>query len=259
MNEASVLVVVVVREVRRIGADLTLLEAQHRVHPVAARTVERARAIAHRQAFVGAPVDRDRDVAAVVCEVGAPGGSDRGLCAVTFAGDAVVGVDVKAFEVVLQDEVDNTRHRVGAVDGGCTTRQYLDTLDESHGNRADVHGRGALNTADMPATIDEDQGSVRTEATQVQDVGAVREIGPGVDRLFRRDGRQERRHVVNDVGDRKLAGHLDFLLADRLDRQCAGQVRVARNSGARNRDLFQRFFLFLGHGGARSETHDQCG
>ncbi|MNC89449.1 hypothetical protein D3C83_53870 [compost metagenome] len=49
--------------------------------------------------------------------------------AVPFLAHAVLDVEVDAFEIPLEDEIDDARHRIGAVDRCCAARDDLDSVD----------------------------------------------------------------------------------------------------------------------------------
>src|SRR5690606_17578689 len=80
----------------------------------------------------------EHEVAASVVDV-APG--ERGeaeFLAVPFRGRPHLRIDLEAFEVVLQDEVHDSGHRVRAVDGRRAARDDLDALDRRAGDRVRV-------------------------------------------------------------------------------------------------------------------------
>ena len=85
-------------------------------------------------------------------------------------------VDRRAFEIVLQDEVDDAADRVRAVHGRRAARDRLDALDRGRRNRVHVDDHRAL--TGMPAAVDQHQVAVRAEAAQVDSADADRAVGP---------------------------------------------------------------------------------
>ena len=50
--------------------------------------------------------------------------------AVILAGEAVIGLPAYAFKILVQNDVDDARHRVGAIGGTAATRNRLDAADK---------------------------------------------------------------------------------------------------------------------------------
>src|SRR6266404_2850503 len=92
--------------------------------------------------------------------------------------DARVSIDAHALEVVVHDEVHNTRDGIRAVGRGGTSGEHVNALDESHGNLVDVSGRSVAQVrivsratarvaTHQAPSVDQYQGALRTEAAQV--------------------------------------------------------------------------------------------
>ena len=97
--------------------------------------------------------------------------------AVVVLVEAVLRVELHAFEVFLHDEVDDAADRVRTVDGRGAAGQDFDALD--HGGRDLVQvGRRVGDAAVRQATtVDEDEGAGRAEAAQVDRCGTRRAVG----------------------------------------------------------------------------------
>ena len=140
---------------------------------------------------------------------------------VVVLGEAVLGVDLHALEVVLHDEVHDAGDGVRAVDRRGAARHHVHAVDQGGGDQVQVRHRLA---AGRPAACGWPSISTRVrfgaEAAQVDggDAGraVVRELG-----VARRHGRQ----VVQQRFRVDGAFQLELLLADRLDRADAGGVR----------------------------------
>ncbi len=158
-------------------------------------------------------------VALVVGEVRAVHARDSHLLAVAFHRLAVAHVEVDALVVLLQDEVHDAGHRVGAVHRRCAARDRLDSRDGGRRNRVDadraerVHWHAA-------AAIDQNEVTVRAEAAQAQGrrTRSVRRARLHVRGRERRDGRHELRHLVHDRLEADRHRVVERVFLDREDR-----------------------------------------
>lgn len=80
-------------------------------------------------------VDAEHDVAVAVGEVRAEQRRDREFLPATLDRVAPLRAEIDAFEVALQEEVHDPRHRVGTVDGRRTAADRLDARDRGRGDR----------------------------------------------------------------------------------------------------------------------------
>ncbi len=106
-------------------------------------------------------------VQTVVKQVDAGQGRDAFVGLAVLVDHAVVGVDLEAFEITAQLEVQHARHGVGAVDRRGAAGDDLDVLDQKARDGVDVHRQVALLGADMPAAVNEHQGATRAQRAQV--------------------------------------------------------------------------------------------
>ena len=182
---------------------------------------------------------------------------------VALASLAVADIEVGAFVVVLQDEVDDAGHRVGAVHGRRTARDRLDALHGRRRNRVDVdgtervdrHAAAAVEStrfrlAPRPRRLRvEAPGSVRRRraATSVTSNCVTAGTNCGSWFITRLDA--DRHRVV------------EGLLVDRDDRAVRLEV-AAHDARARDRDLFERTgrCVYLGVRSAISKDsgHSRC-
>ena len=110
----------------------------------------------------------EHGAAATIGELATHGDVRAPLLTIFFFGETVLRVDGEAIKTLLHDEVDDTRHGVRTVGRSGTAGDDLDALDESSGNRVDVHRAGAGRTH-RATTVDEHEVTARTESTQVDD------------------------------------------------------------------------------------------
>ena len=144
---------------------------------------------------------------------------DRVLVVVVV--EIIVAVELDAFEILLQDEVDDARDRVRPVDRRGAAGQHVDPLEQRRRDDADVL---AVLRAEALA-VDQDQSALEPEAAQLD---ALATVGVVIGLLaVRCDLRQAVQHVL-DV-DRGLRA--DVLRGDRGDR---GRRRHVRTLDARS-------------------------
>ena len=165
------------------------------------------------------PLHSDHDVAALVGHIGTDERGDRDLLGAAVLGVAEADVDIRAFEVVLQNEIDYAADGVGAVYGRGTPRDHLDARDCGRRNRirVDDHRRIDRHRA---LTVDENEVSIRTEAAQADRRCADR-VGGRLLRIERRelrDGRNELRQLIQNRLDADRARLFERGLGDRRNR-----------------------------------------
>ena len=122
--------------------------------------------IALEQSFTIGVAHRDDCVAAAAIEIATHGDRKRGDRTVEVAeGSFRRSVDFNAFEIVLQEEVDNTGNSVGTVNSGSTTGHDINALD--HGGRDVVQIDDLVDArSDEALTVNEDQCAVCAKATK---------------------------------------------------------------------------------------------
>jgi hypothetical protein len=177
---------------------------------------------------------RAQQVAATAQDLGPAGDAELVAIAVAVGGDAGVGFDLQAGELLVDDEVHDAGHGVRAVDRRGAARDDVDARDQHLRDRVDVDGAVGVGRRQAMA-VHQHQRALGAEAAQGQDVlslvaGAVARTGRDrralEDRqlvqtvrqaagrrlldLFGRDHRHRRRRVGGDRGDAR-AGHGDRL------------------------------------------------
>ena len=142
---------------------------------------------------------------------------------------AVVVFELQALEVLPHDEIDHARHRVGAIDRRRAAGQNFHPLDQRGGNFIDVRRveRGAPGR--QPPAVDEHQGALRAEVSQID----RRRAGCAVGDVAAEIG-EDLRQVIEQILDVGYALELDVGRGDLRHRACAGDVR---RHDTRARDL----------------------
>src|SRR5439155_3234888 len=188
--------------------------------------------------------ERDEDAAAVA------GGAADGVhvvgLAVALLRNAGVAADFGAVEPLAEDDVDDARDRVRAVDRRGAVLQHLDALDGRGRNRRQVGGGvGAGAARNHAAAVDQHQGPLRTEAAQRDVDGAVVAV---VD--LRVHGVALFGQRLEELAQRDAAGRRDLIAAQHRDRRRRVEV-LAADASAGDDDLFSRALLGGGGGAAR--------
>src|SRR5690606_20050294 len=153
----------------------------------------------------------------------------RDLVTVAFLGQPVLAVEIEAFEVVLHDEVDDTRNGVRAVRRGSAARDDLDAFNEGCGNGVRIDNCAAAGLAHRTTTVDQHQVPVRTEPAQVDERATAR---TRVVRL-RTDVRRDLGQGVEVVIEGYMAADFQRRLVDRVNRAFRDSVTFR---DARTRD-----------------------
>ncbi len=151
-------------------------------------------------------------------------------------GLATLHVDIEAFEILLQNEVDHAHHGVGTIDGRGATGDVLDARDGNRRNGIDVdvqEGVGRLSAT----PVEQHEAAVRAQAAQVQDRRAGIAGGATLDarrELVAASTGVELRHFIEGGLNSGICGVLERVLGDGDDR--TGRVQVTRSNDARTRD-----------------------
>ena len=158
-------------------------------------------------------------------------------------GVGIADIDRGAFEVVLENEVDDTADGVGTVHGRRTARNDLDALDCRRGNRVGVDHHGGIDRHGA-TTVDQHEVTVRTEAAQTDRRYTDRVRGRllHVRRRELRDGGRELRQAVQDRLDADRGRLIEHLLVDRQDR-CIRREVLAADTRARDGHLIEHVLL----------------
>ena len=148
--------------------------------------------------------------------------------------EAVLVVDLHAFEILLHDEVDDAGDGVRTVHSRRAAGDHVDPVDQGGRNVVEVGNLRARVTGHQALAVDQNQGAVRTEAAKV---GLGRAVGTVGD--LRRLGREGRRQIVQQRLDVARAGQLDFGAGHRGQRADAGEVWL-RNTRTGDDQLLDR-------------------
>ena len=188
-------------------------------------------------------LDAEHDVASIIGRIDAEESRDRYLFVAAMLGVGKADVDRGAFEVVLENEVDDTADGVGAVHGRRTARNDLDALDRRRGNRVGVDDHGGVDRHGA-TTVDQHEVTVRAEAAQTDRRYADRVRGRllHVRRRELRDGGRELRQAVQDRLDADRGRLIEHLLIDRQDR-CIRREVLAADARARDGHLIEHVLL----------------
>ena len=150
--------------------------------------------------------------------------------AVVVLVEGILRIEAEAFEIRVEDEVDDAGHGIGAIHRRGAAGQHVDAIDERRRDHVDVGGGGGRVTRDETATVDQHEVTLGAEAAKVdrrRAGGAVRHRGA----LAREDLRQR----VDQVLGASRAGQVDVLAVDDRDRAGAIEVRL-RNARAGDDD-----------------------
>src|SRR5690606_27961428 len=84
-----------------------------------------------------------------------------------FLGYAGHSGQLDALNVLLGDHVDGTGYRIGAVNRGRATRDYLDAIDHPGRDHVEVYSRSARRARHPPLAVDQRKGPVGAQVAQV--------------------------------------------------------------------------------------------
>jgi hypothetical protein len=160
---------------------------------------------------------------------------EPGIVLVPVLADLVV--DLEPLEVLLQDEVDDARDRIGAVHGGRPAGHDIHAFEQHRRDLVEV-GRRLLDRrvgrADAESTaVHQHERAVRAEAAQVRgrDPACGRETAGAVAEVLSERVVEVLRQLIDDITDVHAAAERDFLRRHDLDRARALEVRRG-NAGA---------------------------
>ena len=151
-------------------------------------------------------------------------------------------------DVLLEDDIDHARHRVGAIDGGCATSKHLDPFDGNRRDGAEVHDvalpvvRQRI-VGHAPA-IDQGQYTTGTKAAQIHRVGVLGEATKLL--VLDTAGRLGQGGQCLMDGGEAFAFDLDAV--DHNDR-CRGFQFGPRNARTGHRDRFKLLLIRVRLGG----------
>ena len=148
--------------------------------------------------------------------------------------EAVLVVDLHAFEVLLHDEVDDAGDGVRAVHRRGAAGDHVDPVDQGRGDVVQVGDFRAGVARHQALAIDEDEGASRAEIAQVGGGGAVGAVGRALG-LAGEGGGQ----VVDEGLDVRRAAEPDLGAGDRGQGADAGEVRL-RDARAGDDQLLNR-------------------
>ena len=114
------------------------------------------------------------DVAAAASEVLADKSTDEIGACVAILADAALTAHLDSFIILLEDEVDHARDRIGAVNGRVAARHHVNAVDKVSRNRVHIDGDAAAQhvAANVTAAVDEHECARRAEAPQIEEVEA---------------------------------------------------------------------------------------
>ena len=159
------------------------------------------------------------------------------LLSIATLGQAVARRDFAALLLLLQDDVDDAGHRIGAVDGRCAAAHDLDAVDHGQRNAVEVGQPAQVGRSQAvvrhAAAVDQDQRRARAQAVQA----GRRRGGERLLRLEAAIGRHVHRVVADHAGlvaqqleHRLVAAGFDLRAADARQRGRRHHV----DGGARN-------------------------
>jgi len=119
----------------------------------------------------------DRDVSATTRKILAKERADALVAEIATVGDPGLRIEIKPFEVLLQDDVDRTRDRVGTIDRCAADRNDVDPVDQLGRNRVEINlcaapglreDRGRIGT-DKATAVDQRQRALRAEILEIDE------------------------------------------------------------------------------------------
>ena len=130
-------------------------------------------------------------------------------------------LDLETLQPGVEDEVDNTRDRVGAVDGRRATGQHFDALDDGCRDAIDVRYGKARIARHEAMAVYEHQRPHRAEAAKIDRGGTCRAGGNEL-ALRRIDLRKPIEDLLHVGGTLQF----EFVALDHCDRTDGGQIRT---------------------------------
>ena len=203
-------------------------------------------------------VEHAEDVELVLAEV-APAAGQGGAVVVLAAGLAAADARLEAAVVAPHDDVHHAGDGVRAVDRGGAVLQDLDPLDRAGGNGVQVD-EGVLQVlseavAGDAAAVDQHQGRLLAQAAQ-RDAGGARSEAVG--EAFAEAAAAVGRQIAEHFGNGRLAGALDVLAGDHVDRRDRLGVDPFDVRTGDFHPLHLLRLLLLGNGGDGDSAGTQC-
>ena len=157
-------------------------------------------------------------------------------------GVVVNGLQFDTCVIFPGDDVDDARHRIGAIDGAAAVEQHLDPLD---GRQRDARGlvgfgHSPLSGPGQAPTIHEDQGVVAGDPAGVENQPSLGAGAAGVSIKRGRTADGELRDVVSQIRQRCDARTLDELAVKGNHRVRPLFAENRAQAGARDLDLVHR-------------------
>ncbi len=192
-------------------------------------------------------------------EIGAPHRFSLIFLMVVVAVVAVGQVGLEAGEMLVDDQVDDTGHGVGAPGGGSAARHHIHPLDDAAGDGGKVHAADRRRAAGIgvrghhPLAVEQHQGADHAQGAQIDGVNAgvalrgvtgVRTVARGV------ASAGDRGKFADGVADTHLGIAVEGFDADHRDRG-GGFIALDLNAGRGDRYRF-RLCGILGTSGGRS-------
>ena len=84
----------------------------------------------------------------------------------TAGNGPIVDIALQPVEIVIDDEIDDARHRIGAVNRRSTAGQHIDALQERRRDGIDVNGI-AKTERQGTRSVDQHQGAVLPKIAQI--------------------------------------------------------------------------------------------
>ena len=143
-------------------------------------------------------------MAAVAGEVPAPGSFRFELAMFVFVVVAELEVRLEAGEVLVEDEVDDAGHGVGAPGRRGAAGHDIDALDKGRRDGGEVDAAELRARLDHALSVEEDEGPQDAEIAQIDGVDARVALGRLVAHrrtVVRRVGRADRGKLANGVAD----------------------------------------------------------
>ncbi|WBY07890.1 hypothetical protein PIB19_21980 [Sphingomonas sp. 7/4-4] len=189
------------------------------------------------------------DIAAPIGEVAAGGEVRRILTVVALLGNARLGIELHAFEILAVDEVDHTGDGIRTVYRRGAAGQHVDPLDERARDHRQVDLRRARHAGDDAAAVDQHQGTIGAKIAQIDRREACTDRAV-VRCIARLAGQAECGVGLQDFLDVEAARVLDIFGGDRLQRRWRSERR-ALDAAAGDDDVADGLGRVFGLGACR--------
>ena len=141
------------------------------------------------------------------------------VVAVIVVVNRILSVELEAFEIRIDDEVDNASHSVGTVHRGSTARKHVNTLEHGGRDYVDVSSRRRRVTRDETTAVDENERPLGAETAKVQSGRTRRAVGD-----VRALTCENLRKRVDEIFDAGRTGLSDFCRRNDCDRACRFKI-----------------------------------